>query len=138
MTDTVHGAATPVTRVSDAYRWTQLAIGVAGPPDAGFAQQVGAPAMLGVVMSLLSRKVHKAAKARDVHYEFLFMRANGSQLRELGALYDAGALRPVIDTTFPFDQTPEAMAYVEQGRTRAGKVVLTMASPPVNGDLEAE
>src|SRR5436189_6185530 len=28
-TDTVHGAAAPVTRVSDAYRWTQLAIGVA-------------------------------------------------------------------------------------------------------------
>ncbi|TMJ78610.1 MAG: MFS transporter, partial [Alphaproteobacteria bacterium] len=29
MVDTVHGAAAPVTRVSDAYRWTQLAIGVA-------------------------------------------------------------------------------------------------------------
>ena len=30
MTDTVHGAAAPAAgRVSDAYRWTQLAIGVA-------------------------------------------------------------------------------------------------------------
>jgi len=113
-----------------------LAIGVAGPPDAGFAKQLGAPAILGVVMSLLSRRIRKAAKALDVRYEFLFMQANGSQLRELGALYDAGALRPVIDTTFPFDQTTEAMAYVEQGRTKAGKVVVMMPFPPKGGAPE--
>src|SRR4051812_50174177 len=29
MTDTVHGAAPAAARVSDAYRWTQLAVGVA-------------------------------------------------------------------------------------------------------------
>lgn len=107
-----------------------LAIGVAGPPDAGFARQLGAPPVLGVVMSLLSRKIRKQAKALGVRYEFFFMRASGPQLRELGALYDAGVLRPVIDTTFAFERTSEAMAYVEQGRTRAGKVVVTMESPP--------
>ncbi len=107
-----------------------LAIGVAGPPDAGFAKQLGAPAILRVFMTLLSRKVRKQAEALDVHYEFFFMHASGSQLRELGALYDAGALRPVIDTTFPFEQTAEAMAHVEQGRTRAGKVVVTMERLP--------
>lgn len=58
------------------------------------------------------------------------MQASGSQLRELGALYDAGMLRPVIDRTFPFEQTTEAMAYLEQGRTKAGKVVVTMESLP--------
>ena len=103
-----------------------LAIGVAGPPDAGFARQLGAPSILRVVMTLLSRKVRKQATALDVHYEFFFMQASGSQLRELGALYDAGVLRPVIDRTFPFEQTSQAMAYVEQGRTKAGKVVVTM------------
>jgi NADPH:quinone reductase-like Zn-dependent oxidoreductase len=81
-------------------------------------------------MGLLSRKVRKQAKALGVRYEFFFMQASGAQLSELGALYDAGVLRPVIDTTFPFDQTPEAMAYVEQGRTKAGKVVVTMDSAP--------
>jgi NADPH:quinone reductase-like Zn-dependent oxidoreductase len=103
-----------------------LAIGVAGPPDAGFARQVGAPSFLGVVMNLLSRKVRRKAKALGVRYEFFFMQASGSQLRKLSALYDAGVLRPVIDSTFPFEQTSEAMAYVEQGRTKAGKVVVTM------------
>ena len=103
-----------------------LAIGVAGPPDAGFARQVGAPSFLGVVMNLLSRKVRRKAKALGVRYEFFFMQASGSQLRKLSALYDAGVLRPVIDSTFPFEQTSEAMAYLEQGRRKAGKVVVTM------------
>jgi NADPH:quinone reductase-like Zn-dependent oxidoreductase len=103
-----------------------LAIGVAGPPDAGFARQVGASPALRLVMALLSRKVRKHAKELGVRYQFFFMQANGSQLRKLGALYDAGVLKPVIDTTFPFEQTTEALSYVEQGRTKAGKVVVTM------------
>ena len=107
-----------------------LAIGVAGPPDSGFARQLGAPSILGVVMTMLSRKVRKRAKALGVRYEFFFMQASGSQLRELGALYDARVLRPVVDRTFPFEQTNEAMAFVEQGRTKAGKVVVTMHPAP--------
>jgi NADPH:quinone reductase-like Zn-dependent oxidoreductase len=42
----------------------------------------------------------------------------------LAALYDSGALRPVLDTTFPFEQTREAMTYLEQGKAN-GKIVLT-------------
>jgi hypothetical protein len=47
------------------------------------------------------------------------MQANGAQLRELAALYDAGHVRPLIDTTFPFDRTLEALAYVEQAAPTA-------------------
>ncbi|NUR03559.1 MAG: NADP-dependent oxidoreductase [Streptomyces sp.] len=104
-----------------------LAIGVVGPPDAGFAKQLGAPLPLGALMNALSRKVRKQAKALGVRYEFFFMQANGSQLRKLSALYDSGKLRPVIDTVFPFDQTLEAMAYTERSRSRTGKVVVSMA-----------
>ena len=101
------------------------AISVAGPPDRGFAKQLRAPKFIGIVMALLSRKIRKQARKLGVSYSFLFMQANGAQLRELAALYDAGQLRPVIDTTFPFDQTPDALAYVEQGRAN-GKVVITL------------
>jgi NADPH:quinone reductase-like Zn-dependent oxidoreductase len=101
-----------------------LAIGVAGPPDAGFAKQVGAPKPFTLVMSFLSRKVRRAARKRGVRYSFFFMRASGAQLRELAVLYDAGHLRPVLDATFAFDQTVEALAYVESGKVKAGKVVV--------------
>lgn len=100
-----------------------LAISVVGPPDPSFATQVGQP-LLAPVMAVMSRKVRKQAKKLGVRYSFFFMKANGAQLKELAALYDNGTLRPVLDRTFPFDQTLEAMAYVEQGRA-SGKVVVT-------------
>ncbi|MFI6309841.1 NADP-dependent oxidoreductase [Nocardia fusca] len=101
-------------------------IGVAGPPDAGFPRQVGAPKPFELVTWFLSRKVRRAARKLGVGYSFFFMRASGAQLRELAALYDAGHLRPVLDSTFPFDRLPEALAYVESGKTKAGKVVVTL------------
>ncbi|MHA3018904.1 NADP-dependent oxidoreductase [Mycobacterium sp. BMJ-28] len=103
-----------------------LAIGVAGPPDAGFAKQLRAPKPFEFVLSFLSRKVRKAAKKYGVRYSFFFMKASGPQLRRLAALYDAGQLRPVLDRTFPFDQTLEALAYVESGKVKAGKVVVAL------------
>ena len=103
-----------------------VAIGVTGPPDAGFAKQLGAPKPFEFVLSFLSRKVRKAAKKLGVRYEFFFMHASGAQLRELAALYDAGALRPVIDTAFGFDRTLEAIAFAESGKAKAGKVIVTL------------
>jgi len=103
-----------------------LAIGVTGPPDAGFAKQLGAPKPFEFVLSFLSRKVRKAAKKLGVRYEFFFMHASGDQLRELAALYDAGGLRPVVDTTFTFDRTLEAIAFAESGKAKAGKVIVTL------------
>jgi NADPH:quinone reductase-like Zn-dependent oxidoreductase len=101
-----------------------MAISVVGPPDAAFAEQVGRP-LLKPVMALMSRKVRARARKLGVRYSFFFMRADGAQLRTLAALYDAGILRPVLDRTFPFDQTLDAVEYVEQGRAK-GKIVVAM------------
>ena len=60
---------------------------------------------------------------RGIGYSFLFMKANGIQLREITRLIEAGAIRPVIDRVFPFESTNEALAYVEAGRAK-GKVVV--------------
>ena len=80
-------------------------------------------------MAVLSRKTRRQARKLGVRYSFFFMRADGAQLKTLAALYDAGALHPVLDRTFPFDQTLDAMADVEEGRAK-GKVVVTM---PLSG-----
>ena len=50
---------------------------------------------------MASRKVRKQARKLGVSYSFLFMQANGVQLRELATLYDAGHLRPVIGKNVP-------------------------------------
>ena len=103
-----------------------LAISVVGPPDAAFARQLGQP-ILKPVMAGMSRKVRARAKKLGVRYSFFFMRADGARLKDLAALYDEGTLVPVMDRCFPFEQTLEALAYVEQGRAN-GKVVVSMPS----------
>ena len=100
-----------------------LAISVVGPPDPAFARQLGKP-LLAPVMAALSAKVRRRTRKLGVRYAFLFMHADGPRLAELAPLYDAGALRPTLDRTFPFDQTPAALAHLEQGHAK-GKVVVT-------------
>lgn len=80
-------------------------ISVAGPPDAAFARELGAHAILRLAMRVLSFKTRRRAKRLGVTYSFLFMKASGDQLRELAPLIDAGKIRPVVDRVFPFDQT---------------------------------
>ena len=67
-------------------------------------------------MRLLSSGIRRKARSRGVDYSFLFMKASGSQLREITRLFDARAVRPVIDRVFPFASTNEALAYIEGGR----------------------
>ena len=100
-----------------------LVISVVGPPDAAFATQAGRP-LLRPVMALSSRSVRRRAKQLGVRYSFMFMKASGAQLATLAELYDSGVLRPVVDRTFPFRETLEAIAYVEQGKAN-GKIVIT-------------
>ncbi|MFF3304673.1 NADP-dependent oxidoreductase [Streptomyces sp. NPDC002908] len=101
-------------------------ISIAGPPDAAFAREVGASVFLRLAMSALSHRIRRRARRHDVSYSFLFMRADGDQLREVTRLVDAGRIRPVVDRVFPFDRTLEALEYVEKGRAKAGKVVVEM------------
>lgn len=100
-----------------------ILISISGPPDSAFARGIGAPWFVRLIVRLLSAGVRKRAARRGLTYAFLFMRANGQQLREITRLIEAGAIRPVIDRVFPFESTNEALAYVEAGRAK-GKVVV--------------
>jgi len=101
-------------------------IGIAGPPDAAFGQEIGANAGVRLVMRLLSAHIRRAARPRRVTYSFLFMRASGEQLTEITKLVDAGVIRPFVDRVFPFASVREAVDLVEGGRVK-GKVVVVMA-----------
>lgn len=98
-------------------------ISISGPPDAAFAEKINAPWVVKQVMRALSFGTRKKAKRLQVGYSFLFMHASGSQLQQITALIESGAIRPVIDKVFPFEATNKALAYVESGRAK-GKVVI--------------
>ena len=71
----------------------------------------------------MSSSARKEAKKLNVVFKFLFMRAEGNQLGEISKLMEAGIIKPIIDKVFPFEQTNDALAYVETGRSK-GKVVI--------------
>ena len=49
---------------------------------------------------------------------------NSDDLRTIGELAASGTVKPVIDRTYPLEETAAAMGYVEAGHARA-KVVVT-------------
>lgn len=98
-------------------------ISLTGPPTPEFAKQLGLAWHLKFITKLLSSGAKKYAKKLNVNFTFLFMRAEGNQLSQITKLIESGIIKPVIDKVFPFEQTNEAMAYVETGRAK-GKVVV--------------
>ena len=100
-------------------------ISISGPPDPAFAEELGMTWYMGLLFRGLSAGVRRKARRQKVDYSFLFMRASGAQLERITALIDAGVIRPVMDKVFPFEETKEALAYVESGRAK-GKVVIKM------------
>lgn len=102
------------------------AVSISGPPSPDFANATGAPWLIKALISLLSYGIRKKAAKLGVHYSFLFMRADGMQLKEITTLIESGVIKPVIDKTFPFEKTNEALSYVESGRAK-GKVVIKVS-----------
>jgi hypothetical protein len=54
------------------------------------------------------------------------MKAQGGQLSQITKLVEFGAIKPVVDKVFPFEQTNEAMSYVE-GVVQKVKLLLRLS-----------
>ena len=100
-------------------------ISISGPPTPTFATVRGLAWPLKQVMRLLSRGIRSKAKQKEVTYSFVFMRADGAQLSAIASLVESGAIVPVIDRVFPFEDTQGALVHVESGRAK-GKVVVEL------------
>lgn len=100
-----------------------VVISIGNTPTAAFAREWRLNPLLVFVIGLMSRKAMAAARARGARFEYLFMRADGEQLRQIAALVENGTIRPVIDKVFPLHEVREALAYSESGRA-TGKVVI--------------
>jgi len=121
--DTLGGAFTV-----DAFKVVKrggVVISLSGPPDRDFAGREGAGLLVRIAVWVMGRKVYAASAKAGAAYCWFFTESNGDQLRDIAALVDSGAIKPVIDREFAFEKLPEALAYLEAGRAR-GKVVLTV------------
>lgn len=100
-------------------------ISISGPPTPAFAAARGLAWPLKQVLRLLSLGIRNKARKIGGQYSFVFMRAEGEQLREITSLVESGAIHPVVDKVFPFSDIDQALAYVDSGRAK-GKVVVQM------------
>jgi alcohol dehydrogenase len=119
--DTLGGAFT-----IDAFKLVKrggVVISLSGPPDRDFARREGKGLVVRVAVWLMGRKVYAASRQAGADYCWFFTESSGDQLREIAALVEHGAIKPVIDCEFAFEQLPDALSYLEAGRAR-GKVVL--------------
>lgn len=98
-------------------------VSITAPVDPEFGEYIKASWPVKQIFRAMSVSVRRLAKRLGVHYSFLFMKGNASQLKQIASLIESGTIRPVVDKVFPFESTNEALAYVESGRAK-GKVVI--------------
>ena len=98
-------------------------ISISVVPDEQFAVDSGVNWLVKFVIKMRSAKVIKEASKRQVDYSFLLMHSSRKQLEEITTIIEEGKIKPVIDKVFPFNETNEAMNYLESGRAK-GKVLV--------------
>lgn len=108
------------------------AIGIAGPPDPAFAKKSRLNPLVRLAIAALSSKIRRRARKLGVTYQFLFMHADGTQLRDIAELVEDGTIRPVVGATFPFAQTLDALSSLGIGGLH-GKTVITLPTDSESG-----
>ncbi|MEI7063336.1 NADP-dependent oxidoreductase [Dickeya chrysanthemi] len=100
-------------------------VSLIGPLDAAFAHARDMNFLMKFIFKLMSWKIIRLAKKRDIQYSFLFVHTDGMQLEEISEFLEAGNIHPVIDKVFSFEDAKQALAYLETGRAK-GKVVVKL------------
>ncbi len=81
----------------------------------------------GVLVSIVSPPPPAdVTQGHDVRFVWFEVEPNRDELVHIGALIDAGRLRPIIDTVFPLAKARQAYEQAAKGHTR-GKIVLRVA-----------
>ena len=100
-------------------------VSIAGAIDSITAKQFGLNKFVSLILAFQARKVIKAASKIGASYRFLFMSSNGAQLKEIARLYESGSIKMVIDKTYNFGDSINALEYLSKGRAK-GKVIVNI------------
>ena len=102
-------------------------VSIAGLPEPETARRdLGRGSALAALFWAASFGTRRAAAKYGVRYRYLFMHPSGADLEFLAKLIDAKEVAVVVDKVFPFAESREALAYLEQGRAK-GKVVVRVS-----------
>ena len=113
------------TRFEDVVQEVDLVFDTVGGDTLQRSWQVIKPG--GVLVSIVSPQLPAdVAKGHDARFAWFIVEPNRELLIQIGALIDAGQLRPIIDAVFPLSQARQAYEQGTKGHMR-GKIVLRVA-----------
>lgn len=93
-------------------------------PNKNFAEKNGFPFWKRKLFSLAGVKYDNLAKKEEKEYRFIFVRADGEQLKEITRIVEENNIVPSIDSRiFTIEEANEALKLVANGKTN-GKVII--------------
>ena len=101
-------------------------ISIAGDLDEVTAKQLKLNWFIRFLLSLKVKKIINTASKLDASYRFLLMSPNGTQLKKIAELYGSEMIKPIIDKTYIFEESIQALKYLSKGHAK-GKVVVKMS-----------
>lgn len=96
-----------------------------GMPNGRFARSFGLPKWKQWLLSLVGLSLDRQAKRVGATYDFLFVQANGSQLKRITELIEKLGIRPAISKVFSLEEANEALQSIDKSSS-LGKTVLTL------------
>ena len=102
-------------------------VGLVKTADARAYASLGLPEPMAKAAAAGVEKYVALAASRGAEFHGPLTRPDGAQLEEIGALIDAGLLRPFVSQVFALDQLAGAYQALATGRTR-GKVVIDVTA----------
>ncbi len=110
------------TRFEEVAQGVDLVLDTVGGDTLRRSWQVVRPG--GMIISIVDSQPPEGIEmGNDVRFAFFIVEPNREELIQIGALINAGKLKPVIDTVFPLAQARLAYEQAAKGHTR-GKIVL--------------
>ena len=103
--------------VFDVIRYGGKVTIVTGPFDEETAR------MLGIPNYKLPEDIATLARKKSAEYKQTMMQPNGKQLDLIKGLVEEGAIKPIIDSVYPFAQSIEALEKLVSGRAK-GKIII--------------
>ncbi|MCM4167630.1 Zinc-type alcohol dehydrogenase-like protein [Arenibacter antarcticus] len=91
-----------------------------GPPDEETAKHMG------MTDYKLPEKLSKLIEEKSAVYKYTWMQPNAKQLNDIKRLVEDGAIKPVVDLIYSFEDGINAFEYLSTGRAK-GKVIITLS-----------
>lgn len=94
-----------------------------GMPNKAFAVSMGMSKAKQMLFAVAGAKMDRLAKKYGVTYHFIFVHADGKQLKEASEILAQKQIRPALGEQFKLEDTAKAMQQVAKGGN-AGKIIL--------------